>query len=227
MPVLPVIAIDGTAASGKGTLARLLAEKLDMAHLDTGLLYRLVGVEGLKRGIDIDDGAATAALACEMAEHFTPALLDDPALRREKAGPAASRAGFHPGVRQALFDLQRRFAANPPPLKNGKPAKGAVLDGRDIGTIICPEAPLKFYVTADVGIRAKRRHKELQSHGISATYEAVLADMQERDARDSGRETAPMKPAADAVLLDTSALSIEAVLKIALDHVSKTWSART
>lgn len=221
-----IIAIDGTAASGKGSLARVLAEKLGMAYLDTGLLYRMVGVEGLKRGIDIDDDRAATALAQELARNFTPALLENPDLRGEKAGPAASRSGFHPGVRDALFGLQRQFAAHPPPLADGKPAKGAVLDGRDIGTVICPRAPVKFYVTADTEIRAQRRHKELQSRGISVTYEAVLADMQERDARDSGRATAPLKPAADALVLDTSALSMEDVLARALEHVRKKAPAR-
>lgn len=213
--IAPVIAIDGTAASGKGTLARKVADMLDMAYLDTGLLYRYVGIEGLRRGLDLDDGEALA----DLARTLDPAALDDPELRSDRAGPAASLAGRHPAVRQALFDMQRDFAHNPPPLPDGRAASGAVLDGRDIGTVICPDAPVKLYVTAQTETRADRRHKELQSRGISVSYEAVLADMLERDRRDAGRDTAPMKPADDALIIDTTDMDIGQVLEKAMDFI--------
>lgn len=204
-----IIAIDGPAASGKGSLAKKLAGRLGFAHLDTGLLYRRTGLDALKNGGD--PGMEADALAAARA--LNPADLADPALKSDEAGNAASQAGQFASVRQALLDFQRHFAAEARP--------GAVLDGRDIGTVICPDAAVKLYVTADVTIRAKRRLKELQSQGLSTTYEAVLEEMKARDARDAGREAAPMKPAADAHIIDTGALSPEDVLQAALDIVAK------
>ncbi len=207
-----VIAIDGPAASGKGTLARSLAQKLDFGFLDTGALYRAVACAMLAQGQDPDDPEEAGRAAQALRDAFSPALLENPALRLDETGRAASKIAVVPAVRQALFDLQRNFAASP-----GNGFRGAILDGRDIGTVICPEAPLKLFITASTEIRAERRLKELQSKGIEATYEAVLKDMRERDARDAARQAAPMKPAEDAVIIDSSALSAAEMLEKALD----------
>lgn len=207
----PVIAIDGPAASGKGTLARSLAERLDFAFLDTGALYRAVACAMLAEGKNPDNAKEAANAAQALRDGFSPTLLENPALRSDETGRAASKIAAVPAVRQALFDLQKNFAANP-----GKGFKGAILDGRDIGTVICPGAPLKLFITASMEVRAQRRLKELQSRGIEATYEAVLKDMRERDARDTAREAAPMKPADDAIIIDSSHLSAAEMLEKAL-----------
>ncbi|MCB9987960.1 MAG: (d)CMP kinase [Rhodospirillales bacterium] len=211
---LPIIAIDGTAASGKGTLARKLAQELGYAWLDTGKLYRYVGYRVIQDGNDPSDETAAVTKAQHLSETLKLEDLQDPALTSDEAGQAASQVGFFPAVRAALLAFQKDFAAHPP-----KGAKGAVLDGRDIGTVVCPDADLKLFVTADINIRAQRRFKELQSQGISVTYDAVLADMRTRDARDAGRASAPMKPADDAILLDTSDMTIDDVLGKALSYV--------
>ncbi|WP_374575357.1 (d)CMP kinase [Phenylobacterium sp.] len=191
-----VIAVDGPAASGKGTLATRLGALYGLPVLDTGLLYRAVGV-GLERaGGDLDDAGQAEAVA----RALRPEDLDDPAFRTRGAGEAASRVAVHGPVRAALLALQRGFAAQP---------AGAVLDGRDMGTVICPAAPAKLYVTASPEVRAERRWKQLQAQGEAVAYEDVLADIRRRDARDAGRDAAPMKPAEDAVLLDTSEMTIE------------------
>jgi CMP/dCMP kinase len=194
-----IIAIDGPAASGKGSLARALAKHLGYAHLDTGALYRAVGYTLLQEGADPDNEALAVSHAKSLI--IGPGDLDNPALRTDEAGQAASKVAKFPGVRDALFDFQRAFAANPPG------GSGAVLDGRDIGTVICPDAQVKLFITASVEERANRRLKELHGRGMAATYEDVLADMKERDARDSGREAAPLKPAPDAHIIDTTALT--------------------
>lgn len=196
-----IIAIDGTAASGKGTLARKLAADLGFAHLDTGKLYRYVGWAVMDAGGDPADEKAAIAAAKAMNFGFDPAALDNPALTTDAAGQAASKVAAMPVVRDLLFDYQRNFARNAAP--------GAILDGRDIGTVICPDAAVKFYVDADQEIRAQRRHKELQNRGLLVTYDAVLADMRERDARDMGRADAPLKPADDAVIIDTTHLNAD------------------
>lgn len=201
-----VLAIDGPAASGKGTLSRRLADHYHFAHLDTGALYRATGRDMLAQGRDPNDPVAAAVVAAAV----DPTTFDDPHLRDEAVGQAASIVAAHGGVRAALLDLQRRFAAAPP----GGLA-GAVLDGRDIGTVVCPEADVKFYVTASVEVRARRRILELQARGLPADEAAIRADLVARDARDSGRAEAPLKPAADAVLLDTSALDADAVFAAA------------
>lgn len=211
----PVIAIDGPAASGKGTLARALAEKLGFAFMDTGALYRGVAFEVLEADNDPDsttDAEKAALLLAQKIEHADkPAdILGNPKLREEIVGQTASKVAALQEVREALLKLQRDFAANP-----GKSYKGAVLDGRDIGTVICPDADLKLFITAQMEVRAKRRLKELQSKDISVTYDAVLADMRARDARDSERSSAPLKPADDAVTIDTSSLSAEQVFDLA------------
>lgn len=206
-----VIAIDGPSASGKGTLAHRIAEHLGFAVLDTGLLYRGVAKRLLERGGDPEDAAAAAAAA----RAVTAAELRDPALRSERVGEIASRVAAYPAVRQALLALQRDFAANPMDSK-GNPLPGAVLDGRDIGTVICPDATVKIFVTATAEARAARRHKELLGRGAASIYARVLQDMERRDARDSGRAAAPTKPAPDAVVIDSTALDADGVLAAAL-----------
>lgn len=191
-----VIAVDGPAASGKGTLATRLGAAYGLPVLDSGLLYRAVGVKLQERGGDLDDAAQAAAVA----QALTPEDLDDPAFRTRGAGEAASRVAVHAPVRAALLRLQRAVADRP---------GGAVLDGRDMGTVICPQAPAKLYVTASPQVRAERRWKQLQAQGEAVSYEEVLADIRQRDARDGGRAAAPMRPAEDAVLLDTSEMTIE------------------
>lgn len=191
-----VITVDGPAASGKGTIAAGLGRQFGLPVLDSGLLYRAVGVLLAREGGDLDDAAAAAAVAGRL----TAETLADPAFRTRGAGEAASRVAVHPQVRQVLLQLQRAFAA-----RDG----GAVLDGRDMGTVICPDAGAKLYVTATPEVRAERRWRQLTGQGEQVSLDEVLADIHRRDARDSGREAAPMRPAADAVLLDTSEMTIE------------------
>jgi len=192
-----VIAVDGPAASGKGTIAARLGKDFGLPVLDTGLLYRCVGVLMQKAGEDLDDHEAAAA-AC--AALLTADQLADPALRTRAAGEAASRVAVHRRVRDALMEFQRTFAAQ---------EGGAVLDGRDIGTVIAPDAPAKLFVTASPKVRAQRRWAQLKAQGEAVAYEDVLADIRRRDARDGGRDAAPMTPAPDATLLDTSEMTIE------------------
>jgi CMP/dCMP kinase len=202
-----VIAIDGPAAAGKGTLARRLAGHLGFAYLDTGLLYRAVGLKTLQAGSGRDDVAAAVAAA----ETLDASELADDALRGDEAAVAASKVATIPGVRRALLDFQRRFARIPP-----GDAPGAVLDGRDIGTVVCPDADVKLFVTASLDVRAARRLKELRQRGLEAIDSRVLREMQERDARDSARAVAPLEPASNAVVIDTSGLDPEAVFAAAL-----------
>lgn len=210
-----IVAIDGTAASGKGTLARRLAERFGFAYLDTGKLYRYVGYSVLRDGGNPADEATAIAKAEALKETLKPEDLANPALSGDDAGQAASQVAAIGGVRQALFDYQISFAQNPPLGKSG-----AILDGRDIGTVICPHAHLKLYIDAKTEIRAERRHKELQSKENPVTYRAVLADMRARDARDSERAHAPMKPADDAYVIDTSEMGIDEVVEKALEYAA-------
>lgn len=215
-----IIAIDGPAASGKGTLSRKIAESLNCAHMDTGALYRATALEVLNTNEDPANQVAATEAAQELADKVHAAaspqdILGNPALREDRVGNAASKVASIPSVRAALLKLQQDFAQNP-----GDTYDGAVLDGRDIGTIVCPNADVKLFVTANVEIRAQRRTKELQSKGLDVTYEAVLKDMRERDALDTARVAAPMKPAEDAVILDTSALDPEEMLKKALQFIA-------
>ncbi len=195
-----IIAIDGPAASGKGTLARKLAEKFNLAYLDTGSLYRAVGLTLLRQKADPKD--PNAALAA--ARNLDHRLLNDPDLRKEDTGRAASIVAAIPDVRTALLAFQRDFAAKPP-----QGMAGVVLDGRDIGTVICPDADIKLFISASDEVRARRRTKELQDKGLNVAKESVLADLQDRDKRDSARSDAPLKAADDAHLLDTTELDIE------------------
>jgi cytidylate kinase len=193
-----IIAIDGPSASGKGTLARALATRLGYAYLDTGALYRMVGLRVAQSGTDPNDEQACAAIAASL----DPSLFKDADLRGELVGGYASKVAALPKVRTALLKLQRDFAAKPP---------GAVLDGRDIGTVICPNAKHKFYVTASVDARASRRHKETPGSDLLA----IKADILARDERDATRMVAPLKPAEDAIIIDTSSLTPQ----MALDKV--------
>lgn len=200
-----IIAVDGPAASGKGTIARALAKHYNLPHLDTGLLYRAVAAT-VKR-LDFDPTReADAVAACD----FDELTLADPVLREDEIGKLASVVSAHPLVRAALLQRQKRFAHQ---------EGGAILDGRDIGTVIAPDADAKLFVRATPTIRARRRHAELQSRGSTATFDQVLADIRARDQRDSSRSTAPLVLAPDAALLDTSFLSIEASIEKAINLV--------
>ncbi|MSP43868.1 MAG: (d)CMP kinase [Alphaproteobacteria bacterium] len=206
-----IIAIDGPGASGKGTLARRLAAHLGYAYLDTGAMYRAVALQMLQAGADPAD--AQAALVA--AQNLDTRLIDDRQLRTDRVGEAASRVAAHEDVRQALMVFQRSFATNPP----GK-SPGAVLDGRDIGTVICPDAQVKLFVTASPEARAHRRYTELGARGEAASEAKVLAELQVRDARDQTRSVAPLRAAPDAVILDTTDMAIDAAFAAALSAVA-------
>jgi cytidylate kinase len=208
-----IIAVDGPAASGKGTIARALAAHYGLPHLDTGLLYRAVGI-GVACADGDPDNEADALAAC----NFDIALLSDPVLRSEEAGPLASRVSRHHDVRAALFERQRAFAMQP---------GGAVLDGRDIGTVIAPDADAKLFVTASTPVRAQRRHDELLTKGEDVRLDAIEADLIARDVRDTQRAEAPLKQAEDADLLDTSDLSIGAAVQRAIALVDARLKDRT
>jgi cytidylate kinase len=205
-PIL--IAIDGPAASGKGTLARRLAEHFGLRHLDTGLTYRAVADALLSDGADLGDEEAAVAAAARL--DF--GALDRQRLSTHEIGEAASRVAIMPRLRRVLVEKQRAFAASPP---------GAVLDGRDIGTIVLPDAPAKLYVTASAETRARRRVLEMRGRGIHFDESAVLADIRRRDARDMARTDSPLRPAGDAYLLDTTDLDIEAAFRAGVDYVSR------
>ena len=202
-----IIAVDGPAASGKGTIARALARRFGLPHLDTGLLYRAVGLNLLRWGGD-PESEFSALRACD----FSQTDFADPELKSEAAGGVASRISAYPAVRAALLDRQRQFAAQP---------GGAVLDGRDIGTVIAPEADAKLFVTAAPEVRARRRFDELQRLGLQVHLADVLLDIQARDERDSGRASAPLRAADDAILIDTSALGVEAAVAEAVAAVER------
>lgn len=194
------VAIDGPAAAGKGTVAKAVAAHFGFAHLDTGLLYRAVAAKTLT-GMDPEEAAQTLA----------PVDLEDPTLRSPEVAQEASKVAVIPAVRAALVRFQRSFATR---------AGGAVLDGRDIGTVICPDAPVKLFITATPEVRAQRRFAELSAKGAEVTLEGVLADVQARDARDSTRAEAPLKPAEDAELMDTSTMDIETAVARAIELVA-------
>ena len=215
-----VIAIDGSSAAGKGILALKLAEELDYAYLDTGALYRGVGYELLQNGLDPQDEEAAVQVAKSLSVERMLSLQDDSCIRNEVCGKAASYVSRLPKVREALFDFQRRFALFP--IKKDKtPAKGAILDGRDIGTVICPEAKIKLFLTASSEIRAKRRYKELQLKGLCVIYEDVLSDIIQRDKRDQERATAPLKPAEDALVIDTSDMTADDVYAQVIAYIKE------
>ena len=204
MSIAKVIAIDGPSASGKGTLARRLAAHFGLAYLDSGSLYRGVALKLIKNGDDPDNTAA----AENAANNFDPDILADPRLRHEETGEAASLVAAMPGVRAGLLAFQRQFAENPP-----AGAKGAVIDGRDIGTVVCPGAGFKFFVTASDEVRARRRTQEMKDNGQDADYDKILRTIKARDKRDSIREISPLRAAEDAHLLDTTNLDIDGAFK--------------
>jgi CMP/dCMP kinase len=195
-----VIAVDGPSASGKGTLAKRLAAHFRLPHLDTGLLYRAVGLRAQKTG----------EVPAEIAARLVPADLDDPALRTDEAGQQASKVGAIPEVRANLLKFQKEFSSQAP---------GAVLDGRDIGTVICPDAPVKLFVTASPEARADRRYQELRARGVDTIKPRVLAEMAERDRRDSERAAAPLRAAPDAWLLDTTEMNADAAFAAAVAFI--------
>jgi cytidylate kinase len=213
-PSAPVIAVDGPAASGKGTIAAGVATALRFHLLDSGSLYRLVAHKALEAGIPLDAEAALAKAARDLDATFAEGqvLLDGRdvggAIRREGVSAAASRVAVHPAVRASLIDRQRAFRRWP----------GLVADGRDMGTVVFPDARLKVFVTASPEERARRRHKQLIEIGISITIESLLYDIRERDARDTSRAVAPLAPAADAAILDTTNISIDAAIRFVLDR---------
>lgn len=208
-----IIAIDGPAASGKGTLGKRLAAHYGLRHLDTGLIYRAVAKTLLDAGRRPDE----AGPAVEAAKSLDPARFDEIALKGHAIGEAASIVSAIPQVRAALLDFQRKFVARPP---------GAVLDGRDIGTVVCPDADVKIFVTAAPEVRARRRAAELSAQGQELGQAAILADILRRDERDTKRATAPLKPASDAHLLDTSHLDIDAAVRAAIDIVEAVRAGR-
>jgi cytidylate kinase len=210
-----VIAIDGPAAAGKGTLAKQLSKHFGMELLDTGLLYRAVGRKVLDIVVEIgDDLESYSIIAGQAARDLIPEDLEADGLRTDQAAQAASKISAMPEVRAALLDFQRDFAKTPP---NG--GKGAILDGRDIGTVVCPDADVKLFIFASTEVRAVRRFKELQYRGVEAIYARVLEDMEERDARDMERDASPLVAAEDALQLDTNNLDADKALAVALDYI--------
>lgn len=207
-----IITIDGPAAAGKGTVSAYLAEKYKLAYFDTGMVYRAVGLQMVLTGSDVNDEAKAEQIAKELSFPKMMELSKHKDFRSDIGGQAASIVSAHPKVRTALLKMQQNFALNPT-FADGTPAKGVVYDGRDTGTVVCPNAELKLFITASTEVRARRRYKEFVEKGFTTSYEKVLEDMIARDKRDSSRATAPLKPAEDAVVIDTSALSIEEVLK--------------
>lgn len=208
-----IIAIDGPAASGKGTLGKRLAHHYGFRHLDTGVIYRAVAHALMEAGADLTDEVRAVAVAMEL----DPEKFGNPILKTQKVGDAASVVSAIPKVRAALIDFQRNFAAGPP---------GAVLDGRDIGTVICPDADVKIFVVADAHVRARRRTLEARARGEQADEAAVLADILKRDERDQNRAAAPLKAAPDAYLLDNSQLDIEGGVRAAIDIIEAVRAGR-
>ena len=207
-----IIAIDGSAASGKGTLAKRLAMYFGLSHLDTGALYRAVGLQLLNAGQQPEDINEDQCVKSCVELNIT--LATSPLIRSEKVAEMASVVAAMPAVRAALLDLQRQFAAAPPN------PKGAILDGRDIGTVVLPNADIKFFIDADIYTRAERRTKELLQAGQSVMFRNVLLEMQERDTRDRSRSSAPLRPADDAIIIDTSKMNADDVLALALSHIT-------
>jgi len=213
-----IITVDGPAAAGKGTLSQRLADKYGLAYFDTGMVYRAVGLQMLKNNIDLADVKAAEKYAETLTFVKMMELSKDRDFRSAAGGQAASVVSSYTGVRSRLLDMQRNFYKNPTHA-DGTPARGVIYDGRDTGTVICPQADVKFFITASSEVRAKRRYDEFIAKGMTAEYEQVLADVKARDERDANRKDAPMKPADDAVILDTSDMSIQEVFDNAVEII--------
>jgi cytidylate kinase len=215
---LMIITIDGPAAAGKGTLSQKLADKYCLAYFDTGMVYRAVGLRMLLDNKDLSDVKAAELEAENLTFSSMMELSKHADFRSSKGGQAASIVSSYTGVRSKLLDMQRNFAKNPT-YADGTPAKGVIYDGRDTGTVICPNADIKFFITASPEVRAKRRYDEFIAKGMEANLEDVLKDVKARDERDATRKDAPMKPADDAIILDTSMLGIEEVYSKAVELI--------
>lgn len=214
-----IITIDGPAAAGKGTLSEKLANKYNLTYFDTGMTYRAVGLDLILQGINPEDEEKAAEVAKKLTFPKIMELSKHPDFRSNIGGEAASKVSALPKVRSALLKMQQDFALNPQ-FADGSKANGAVYDGRDTGTVVCPQADVKIFITASPEVRAMRRYKDYQKKGLNISFEDVLEQTKIRDQRDSSRATAPMKPAEDAVIIDTSDLSIEEVFKKACDLVN-------
>lgn len=210
-----IITVDGPAAAGKGTLSQKLADKYGLAYFDTGMVYRAVGLMMLKHAKDLSDAVAAEKMAAQLTFATMMDLSKDKDFRSSIGGQAASIVSSYSGVRSQLLDMQRNFAKNPT-FADGTTANGVIYDGRDTGTVICPHADVKFFITASSEVRAKRRYDEFMQKGMDVKYEDVLKDVKARDERDANRQDAPMKPAEDAIILDTSDLSIDEVFQKAV-----------
>ena len=216
-----IVTVDGPAAAGKGTLSQSLAQKYELAYFDTGMVYRAVGVMMLQSGRDLSDVSYAEKLAEELTFAKMMEISSDKEFRSAKGGQAASIVSSYPGVRRRLLDMQKNFALKPT-FADGRAAQGVIYDGRDTGTVICPTADVKFFITATSEVRARRRFSEFKERGIDTDFETVLRDVEARDERDANRKDAPMKPAEDAYILDTSNLSIDEVFKKAVAIIEGT-----
>lgn len=215
-----IITVDGPAAAGKGTLSQKLAEKYGLAYFDTGMVYRAVGLMMLKSKTDMADAKTAEKFAEELTFAKMAELATDKDFRSARGGQAASVISGYSGVRSRLLAMQQNFA-NHPAFADGTPAKGVIYDGRDTGTVICPQAEIKFFITASPEVRAKRRCDEFTAKGIPSIYEDVLRDVKARDERDATRKDAPMKPADDAYILDTSVMNIDEVFAAAVKYIEQ------
>lgn len=215
-----IITIDGPAGSGKGTIAAALAKKYKMAYFDTGMVYRAVGLQMVLNGNDLNDEKKAAEIAANLTFPKMMALSTNKDFRSDVGSRAASIVSAYPQVRSALLAMQKNFANNPV-FADGTPADGVIYDGRDTGTVICPQADLKLYVIADLTIRAQRRCRDLNNAGHEISFEQIFSDMKARDDRDQNRSTAPLKPAPDAVTIDTSNFQLEDSLKVIIPLIDK------
>lgn len=213
-----IITIDGPAAAGKGTLAAKVSAKYKYAYFDTGMVYRAVGLEMYLHGLDLNDEAAALSIAQRLTFENMAELSLHPEFRSQIGGRNASIVSAYPSVRAALLKMQQDFSANPV-FADGTPAQGVVYDGRDTGTVVCPKADVKLFITASAQARAERRYKEFIAKGMEISYDEVLADVKLRDERDANRAAAPMKPAADAIIFDTTSLGIEEVFTMACEII--------
>lgn len=215
-----IITIDGPAAAGKGTVSKVLSERYKLAYFDTGMIYRAVGLQMVLSNFPLTDEQKAFEIASNLTFEKMMSLSVHPDFRSDIGGQAASKVSAMPSVRKALLKMQQDFALSPV-FADGSKANGVIYDGRDTGTVVCPNADIKFFVTASSEVRAMRRFKEFEAKGIQTSYETVLADMLARDKRDAERASAPMKPAADAIIIDTSDMDADAEIKAVLKIVEQ------